>query len=162
MFLASDEMIENEPEVLEAFLRASARGFADVQSDPEEALRTLLDNQNEENFPLSETVERQSMEVLLPLMETAEAPFLSQSAACWQENATGCSPRGSSTRPRLWTSSTWSCTRRNKGPPGIIRKVEGDASASLSTCLCSEYGISRRRPPGGPPRSDRCGGGRVR
>ena len=26
------------------------------------------------------------METLLPLMETAEAQFLSQSDACWQEN----------------------------------------------------------------------------
>ena len=86
VFLASDEMIEAEPEVLSAFLRASARGFEDVKSDPEGALRTLLDNQNEENFPLSETVERKSMETLLPLMETADAPFLSQSADCWQEN----------------------------------------------------------------------------
>ena len=86
VFLASDEMIENEPEVLSAFLRASARGFADVKNDPEGGLQTLLDNQNEENFPLSETVEQKSLETLLPLMETADAPFLSQSEACWQEN----------------------------------------------------------------------------
>ena len=77
---------EAEPEVLSAFLRASARGFADMKADPEAALATLLANQNEENFPLSETVERKSMETLLPLMETAEAAFLSQSDACWQEN----------------------------------------------------------------------------
>ena len=86
VFLASDEMIQNEPEVLSAFLRASAKGFADVKNDPAGGLQTLLDNQNEENFPLSETVEQKSLETLLPLMETDEAPFLSQSAACWQEN----------------------------------------------------------------------------
>ena len=86
VFLASDEMIQNEPEVLQAFLRASARGFADVKSDPAGGLQTLLDNQNEENFPLSETVETQSLDTLIPMMETDEAPFLSQSAACWQEN----------------------------------------------------------------------------
>lgn len=86
VFLANDDAIENDSETLKAFLRASARGFADMQADPEEALRILLDNQNEENFPLSETVERSSMETLLPLMETAEAQFLSQSDACWQEN----------------------------------------------------------------------------
>ena len=45
-----------------------------------------LVNQNEENFPLSETVERKSVEVLLPMMETADAAFLSQSDECWQEN----------------------------------------------------------------------------
>ena len=86
VFLASDEMIQNEPEVLSAFLRASSKGFADVKNDPAGGLQILLDNQNEENFPLSETVEQKSMETLLPLMETDEAPFLSQSAACWQEN----------------------------------------------------------------------------
>lgn len=86
IFLANDEMIANDSDTLAAFLRASARGFADMKADPEAALATLLANQNEENFPLSETVERKSMETLLPMMETAEAAFLSQSDACWQEN----------------------------------------------------------------------------
>lgn len=86
VFLANDKMIENEPEVLAAFLRASARGFADMMANPEEALAILLANQSAENFPLSETVERKSMQVLLPLMETEDAAFLSQSDACWQEN----------------------------------------------------------------------------
>ena len=86
VFLANDRMIEAEPEVLAAFLRASAKGFADMKADPEEALSILLANQSAENFPLSETVERKSMQVLLPLMETEDAAFLSQSDACWQEN----------------------------------------------------------------------------
>ena len=86
VFLANDKMIEAEPEVFAAFLRASAKGFADMKADPEEALSILLANQSAENFPLSETVERKSMEVLLPLMETDDAAFLSQSDACWQEN----------------------------------------------------------------------------
>ncbi len=86
VFLANDQMIAEEPETLAAFLRASARGFADMKADPEAALQILLANQNAENFPLSETVERQSMAVLLPLMETEDAAFLSQSDKCWQEN----------------------------------------------------------------------------
>lgn len=86
VFLANDEAIANDSETLRAFLRASAKGFADMKADPEAALEILLANQNEENFPLSETVERKSMEVLLPIMETEEAAFLSQSDACWQEN----------------------------------------------------------------------------
>ncbi len=86
VFLANDRMIEGESEVLAAFLRASAKGFADMKADPEEALSILLANQSAENFPLSETVERKSMQVLLPLMETEDAAFLSQSDVCWQEN----------------------------------------------------------------------------
>ena len=45
-----------------------------------------MDNQNEENFPLSQTVEEKSCQTLLPLMETENAEFLSQTEACWQEN----------------------------------------------------------------------------
>ena len=86
VFLAGDDAIERDSDTLAAFLRASAKGFADMKADPEEALSILLSNQNEENFPLSETVERQSMATLLPLMETEEAAFLSQSDDCWQEN----------------------------------------------------------------------------
>ena len=86
VFLANDDAIESDSETLKAFLRASAKGFADMKADPEAALEILLNHQNEENFPLSETVERKSMEVLLPMMETADAAFLSQSDACWQEN----------------------------------------------------------------------------
>ena len=86
VFLASDEMIENEPEVLRGFLRACQKGFDDMQADPDGVLQILLDNQNEENFPLSQTVEQKSMATLLPMMETADAPFLTQTAECWQEN----------------------------------------------------------------------------
>ena len=86
VFLANDNAIENDSETLKAFLRASAKGFADMKANPEEALQILLTNQNEENFPLSETVERKSVEVLLPMMENADAAFLSQSDECWQEN----------------------------------------------------------------------------
>ena len=86
VFLASDTMIAEEPEVLRGFLRACAKGFDDMQADPDGVLQILLDNQNEENFPLSKTVEQQSMDTLLPMMETADAPFLTQTEACWQEN----------------------------------------------------------------------------
>lgn len=86
LLLSSDQMIEEQSDVLSAFLRASAKGFADVQADPEGALAILLDHQNAENFPLTESVEQQSLEVLLPKMASETVPFLSQSDDCWQEN----------------------------------------------------------------------------
>lgn len=86
VFLANDKMIEAEPEVLAGFLRASAKGFADFQADPDGCLKILLDNQNEENFPLSPSVEAQSCQTLLPLMESESTPFLSQTAETWQAN----------------------------------------------------------------------------
>ncbi len=86
IFLANDTMIEQEPEVLAGFLRACEKGFADFKSNTDEVLQVLLDNQDESNFPLDPDVEKQSCETLLPLMETADAAFLSQTEQCWQEN----------------------------------------------------------------------------
>ena len=86
VFLAGNKMIEEESDVLAGFLRASARGFADFKEDHEACLQILLDNQNEENFPLSPTVEEKSCQTLLPLMEKEDAKFLSQSEENWQEN----------------------------------------------------------------------------
>lgn len=86
VFLANDQMIEEEPETLRAFLRACGKGFDDFQADTEGVLNILLNNQSEENFPLSPTVEAKSAEVLLPRMETADAPFMSQTEENWKEN----------------------------------------------------------------------------
>lgn len=86
VFLANNEMIESEPEVLKGFLRASAKGFEDFKKDPDGCLAILMNNQNEENFPLTQSVEEKSCETLLPLMETEEVPFLTQTEECWQEN----------------------------------------------------------------------------
>ena len=45
-----------------------------------------MNNQNEENFPLTQSVEEQSCATLIPLMETEDAAFLTQTDECWQEN----------------------------------------------------------------------------
>ncbi|WP_458407112.1 ABC transporter substrate-binding protein [Anaerotignum sp.] len=87
VFLAGQDAVENNPEKLQKFLRAAQKGFDFMQENPEEALQILLDHQNAENFPLSPTVEKASMDVLLPAMETADAPFMSQDVAVWQQNA---------------------------------------------------------------------------
>ena len=86
IFLASDEMIDNEPDVLAGFLTACSKGFEDFKNSTDEVLQVLLDNQEEANFALDPDVEKKSSETLLPLMETADAKFLSQTEACWQEN----------------------------------------------------------------------------
>lgn len=86
VFLTNDKLLEEEPEVIEGFLRASAKGFDDFKADPDACLQILLDNQNEENFPLTPSVEEQSCQTILPLMETADAKFLTQTEENWQEN----------------------------------------------------------------------------
>ncbi len=87
VFLANQDAINENPEKYQGFLRACQKGFEDMKNNPDEVLQILLNNQNEANFPLSENVERQSMEILLPDMETESAPFLHQEASVWQENA---------------------------------------------------------------------------
>ncbi len=87
VFLAGNKQLKENPEKIEKFLRASKRGFEDMKANPEEALGILLKNQNAENFPLSATVERKSMATVLPIMETENAEFLSQTADVWQKNA---------------------------------------------------------------------------
>lgn len=87
VFLAGKDAVENNPEKIQRFLRACQKGFDFMKENPEEALQILLANQNAENFPLSETVETESMNILLPVMETEEASFLHQEVSVWQENA---------------------------------------------------------------------------
>ena len=86
IFLANDTMIEQESDVLAGFLRACEKGFEDFRNNTDDVLQVLLDNQDESNFPLDPDVEKQSCDTLLPLMETADAAFLSQTEQCWQEN----------------------------------------------------------------------------
>ncbi len=86
IFLAHDTMIEEEPDVIAAFLRGCKKGFEDFKTDPDAVLQVLLDNQDASNFPLDPDVEKKSVETLLPLMENENAPFLSQTAECWQKN----------------------------------------------------------------------------
>jgi len=87
VFLAGRDAVENNPEKLQKFLRAARKGFDFMQENPEEALQILLDNQNAENFPLSPSVEKASMDVLLPLMEREGSPFMAQDISVWQTNA---------------------------------------------------------------------------
>lgn len=86
IFVAGDKLIKENPEKLQKFMRASKKGFEDMKANPEESLKILLDNQNKENFPLVEGVEKESINMLLPLMETENAEFLSQDTAVWQKN----------------------------------------------------------------------------
>ena len=86
IFLTNNKLLEEEPEVVAGFLRASKKGFDDFKADPDGCLAILMNNQNEANFPLTQSVEEKSCATLLPLMETADAEFLSQTEECWQEN----------------------------------------------------------------------------
>lgn len=94
VLLTGEKLLAEDPEKAERFLRACEKGFAFMKENPEEALQILMENQNTENFPLSEAVEKKSMDILLSKMETEAAPFLSQDAAVWQQNADWLYERG--------------------------------------------------------------------
>ena len=86
MLVTGESQLEKNRDKYTRFLRACEKGFDDMQSDPDGALQLMMNNQNTENFPLTESVEKKSFDVLLPIMEKEGAPFLSQDAAVWQEN----------------------------------------------------------------------------
>ena len=86
VFVASDRILKEEPELVARFLTACQKGFTALKADPYGALDVLLAAQDADNFPLSVSVERKSIDTLLPLMEHEQAAFLSQTAERWQEN----------------------------------------------------------------------------
>lgn len=86
VFVAGDDNINKNSDKIERFLRASKKGFEDMKANPDESLQILMKNQNAENFPLSESVEKKSFDTLIPVMETKDAQFLSQDTKVWQDN----------------------------------------------------------------------------
>lgn len=86
IFVTGEQQLQEEPELLKGFLRACQKGFEEMKAHPEESVDLLLTYQNADNFPLDKDVEMQSMSVLLPAMETEEAPFLSQTEEVWDTN----------------------------------------------------------------------------
>lgn len=84
--VTGDDTWEQEQEEIEAFWRASQKGYDFMEEHPEEALQILLDNQDEANFPLDEVVEKESLDILLPKMDSKEG-LRYQDEESWQETA---------------------------------------------------------------------------
>lgn len=86
LFVANEDLIKERKDVYIRFLRACNKGFADMMNNPEESLDILLAKQEADQFPLSRNVEKQSIDILLPIMKEENIPFLHQEASVWQEN----------------------------------------------------------------------------
>ena len=84
VFVAGREAYEKDSETYAAFLDACKKGFADMQEDPEAALAAIMSQEDAQNYPLDEVVERRSLEILIPYMQTEEEPFLSMCLERWQ------------------------------------------------------------------------------
>ncbi len=86
VFVTSDDTLKQKPETLKKFLKASKKGFEYMKNNPDKSLKILLDNQQKDNFPLIQSVEKESMDILLPKMESKDEPFLFQDKKVWEEN----------------------------------------------------------------------------
>lgn len=86
VFVAGENNLNKNSDKIKRFLKASKKGFEDMKANPDESLKILMKNQNTENFPLTESVEKKSFDILIPVMETKDAEFLSQDKKVWQDN----------------------------------------------------------------------------
>ena len=86
LFVANDDLIKERKDVYVRFLKACNKGFKDMLNNPEESLDILLAKQEADQFPLSRNVEKQSIDILLPIMKEEGIPFLHQDTKVWQEN----------------------------------------------------------------------------
>jgi putative hydroxymethylpyrimidine transport system substrate-binding protein len=86
VFVASDKTLKEKPETLKKFMKAAKKGYEFTKSNPDKSLKILLNNQQKDNFPLTEEVEKKSMSILLPKMASDKEPFLYQDKKVWQDN----------------------------------------------------------------------------
>lgn len=84
VLLANSDAYEADPALYQGFLRACRKGFADMQADEDQALATIMADMNSDDNPLDEVQQRESYEILLPLMEEEGRPFLSMQEGDWQ------------------------------------------------------------------------------
>ena len=84
-FIASDDKIANDKDTLKAFLSACKKGFDYTKNNEDSALKLVLDSQND-SYPLDSETEKKSFDILLPLMETSDGEFLSQSSDNFTSN----------------------------------------------------------------------------
>jgi putative hydroxymethylpyrimidine transport system substrate-binding protein len=85
VFIASDDAVKNNNDILQAFLGAAKKGFEYTKSNPDKALDIVLKVQSKD-FPLDAEIEKKSLGILLPLMENESGKFLSQDDENWSKN----------------------------------------------------------------------------
>ncbi|MDF2924941.1 MAG: transporter substrate-binding protein [Paenibacillaceae bacterium] len=80
---ASEDGLDKKAETIKKFIDAAAKGYEYTVKNPEASLNNLLEQQNKD-FPLDPEVEKQSLHILLPLMDPGKEKFGAQSEASWQ------------------------------------------------------------------------------
>lgn len=86
VIVTGEDTFKEKEESISKFWNAVTKGQQFVKENPEEGLQILLANQNEDSI-LDEAVEKESLEILLPLMEEEGIPFGYQELESWQVTA---------------------------------------------------------------------------
>jgi putative hydroxymethylpyrimidine transport system substrate-binding protein len=84
VLVANEKSLQNNRETVEKFVHAMRKGYGDMVVDPQTSLDLLLSKQMKE-FPLKADIEKQSLDILLPLMNAGEQPYGTQSLTSWQQ-----------------------------------------------------------------------------
>ncbi|MNB65944.1 putative thiamine biosynthesis protein [compost metagenome] len=84
VLVASDEGIEKHKEEFTKFLTAMREAQKFVQEHPDEALSILMKHEDK-TAPLDADIEKQSLNILLPLMDAGSEPFGTQDPASWDK-----------------------------------------------------------------------------
>lgn len=86
VLVASSQGLEEKKGVYKKFWKAVSEGQQYVQKNPEQGLQILLDHENQD-FKLDKQVEKESLNILLPLMDAKDEPFGTQDEKTWQDVA---------------------------------------------------------------------------
>lgn len=80
ILVASEKTVQENKDIIGKFWNACIKGQEFVKNNPQEGIDILLANQNNQ-FPLNEEIEKESLAILLPLMDK----FGEQTEESWQE-----------------------------------------------------------------------------
>jgi putative hydroxymethylpyrimidine transport system substrate-binding protein len=86
VLVASEEGLEKNKEIYEKFVQAVTEGQKYVTENPEKGLNLLLKHEDK-TAPLDKEVEKKSLEILIPLMDAGDKPFLYQEISDWNSVA---------------------------------------------------------------------------
>ncbi|MDF2947588.1 MAG: hypothetical protein K0S51_2267 [Bacillales bacterium] len=83
VLVTSEKSIDQNSETLKSFIKALTEGQEYVVKNPKEGLSVLLVHENKTS-PLDKGIEKKSLEILLPLMDAKDKPFLYQDENSWE------------------------------------------------------------------------------
>ena len=82
IIVTGEETLKEKKTLFQKFWRALDKGHEAVKENPEAGLQVLLDHEND-SFPLDKEIESESLEILLPLMDSENHPFGYQEEESW-------------------------------------------------------------------------------